>query len=278
MPIVARWSVFLTSSACILDEKLVQIHQRLLPAAGRLEARIQSNTLHPHGGLTGSSSTTNWPTTKCGKSTRTCLGPRKRCFFCGKLGSRVPYVNTMDAHVEVDGETFYFWVSEKIVTNVIGEMLFDPNESDEKIENVLSFFERCDDGHHTESSVERKVTIKKVSAFRLVVEYVGAGLTFRQACHVLQATAAEAKISKLRGIREQDVSRIIRTVVGVNLQKISDLLRSEECWAYSIAFDGATIQGRSLIDVRVRFFANENIEKIHLIAIPLHGPRTGEAF
>jgi hypothetical protein len=74
------------------------------------------------------------------------------------------------------------------------------------------------------------------------------------------------------------VSRIIRTVVGVNLQNISDLLRSEECWAYSIAFDGAKIQGRSLIDVRVRFFGNENIENIHLIAIPLHGPHTGEAF
>jgi hypothetical protein len=28
----------------------------------------------------------------------------------------------------------------------------------------------------------------------------------------------------------------------------------------------------------VRFFANEKIENIHLIAIPLHGPHTGEAF
>jgi hypothetical protein len=74
-----------------------------------------------------------------------------------------------------------------------------------------------------------------------------------------------------------NVQRFVGAVVGVNLQKVSDLLCSAECWAYAIAFDGATVNSRSFLDVRVRFSANGNTENIHLLAIPLHGSHTSEA-
>jgi hypothetical protein len=69
----------------------------------------------------------------------------------------------------------------------------------------------------------------------------------------------------------------VRAVVGVNLKKVSDLLCSEEWWAHSIEFDGATVNSRSFLDVRVRFCAKGNIDNVHLLAIPLHGSHTGEA-
>jgi hypothetical protein len=87
----------------------------------------------------------------------------------------VPYVNTLKAHVDVGCAALYFWVNENIVPDLSGGMLFDPMESYETVENALSVFERADDGPHSECSVERKVTIKNVVAFWLVVEYVGSG-------------------------------------------------------------------------------------------------------
>jgi hypothetical protein len=76
-------------------------------------------------------------------------------------------------------------------------------------------------------------------------------------------------------MRETDVCRFVRAVVGVNLQKISELICSEECWAYANAFDGATVQGRSLLDFRVRLFVNDSIENLHLLAVPLRVSHTG---
>jgi hypothetical protein len=64
------------------------------------------------------------------------------------------------------------------------------------------------------------------------------------------------------------VRGFVRAVVGVNLQKVSDLPCSAECWAYAIAFDGATVNSRSFLDVCVRFSAKDNIENVHLLAIP----------
>jgi hypothetical protein len=106
----------------------------------------------------------------------------------------------LEAHVDVGCAAKYFWVNENIVSNLIGGILFDPMESDEMVENALSIFERADDGMRSECSVERKVTIKKVVAFRLVVEYVEAGLSFRQPCNVLRATTTETNLGRLRGI------------------------------------------------------------------------------
>jgi hypothetical protein len=89
--------------------------------------------------------------------------------------------------------------------------------------------------------MELKVTVKRVMAFFLIIEYVGAGLSFRQAATFLSSTAQRTGLHKLRGIREADVARFVRAAVEINLQIISDLLIRKECWAYSLAFYGATV-------------------------------------
>jgi hypothetical protein len=160
----------------------------------------------------------------------------------------VHYANTLDAHLDDNSAAMFFWISKYIVTKVLGDMLFDPLQSDEIMGSTLSIFVTDYDGPRGDREV--KVTIKKVMAFALVVDFVGAGLSFRQACACLKATSERAGPKKISGLREQDVCRFVRAVVGITLQKISDLLCSKECWSFFIAFDGATAQGRSLLDVR----------------------------
>jgi hypothetical protein len=52
----------------------------------------------------------------------------------------VAYVNTLDAHLD-KGESPFFWLRRNIVNRVIGDLLCDQTESDEKIEVALSIFE-----------------------------------------------------------------------------------------------------------------------------------------
>jgi hypothetical protein len=51
-----------------------------------------------------------------------------------------------------------FWLDMTIISDVIGGMLFDPTESNEKQEKALSIFERVNDGPSDKG--EHKVTVK----------------------------------------------------------------------------------------------------------------------
>jgi hypothetical protein len=52
----------------------------------------------------------------------------------------VPYANTLDAHLDIDTGALFFWLDTTIVSDVIGGMLFDPEESEENQEKALSIF------------------------------------------------------------------------------------------------------------------------------------------
>jgi hypothetical protein len=63
--------------------------------------------------------------------------------------NEVAYGNTLDAHLD-EGESLFFWVRRNIVNCVVGDLLFDPNESDEKVEAALSIFKRMGLERHEE--------------------------------------------------------------------------------------------------------------------------------
>jgi hypothetical protein len=126
----------------------------------------------------------------------------------------VAYVNTLDAHLD-NGESPFFWLRRNIVNRVIGDLLFDQTESDEEIEVALSIFEEDGAGEarvgRSEHS-ELKVTVRKVLAFSLVIDYVGAGLSFRQEN---QLHRGPHRLVKLKGIPENEVVKFVRAVVGM---------------------------------------------------------------
>jgi hypothetical protein len=171
------------------------------------------------------------------------------------------YVNTLNAHLD-KGESLFFCVRRKIVNRVIGNLLFDSTESDEKVDGALNILEEDGAGEARVGRFQRSelnVTMRKVLAFSLVIEYVGAGQSFRQASDISSSTTDRTRLDKLRGMRENEVVKFVnlttsfsRAVVGVNLRAVEDLLKNRECWAFSLAYGGVTIQGRSLLGVRVR--------------------------
>lgn len=75
--------------------------------------------------------------------------------------------------------------------------------------------------------------------------------------------------------RKRGDRALVRTVAGANLLALADLLNERECCAYSLAFDGATVRGRSFLDVPVRLFVRGEIENVHLLAVPLRESYTG---
>jgi hypothetical protein len=93
----------------------------------------------------------------------------------------VAYVGTLDAHQDT-GESLFFWVRRNVVSSVMGDLEFDPTESDEKIEAALSICEEDGAGEARGASFnqsELQVTVRKVLEFSYVIDYVGAGLSFR---------------------------------------------------------------------------------------------------
>ena len=49
-----------------------------------------------------------------------------------------------------------------------------------------------------------------------------------------------------------------------------------DSWCYSIAFDGSTYGHSSYFDIRVRVYANGNIQNLNLLAVPMFERHTGE--
>ena len=56
------------------------------------------------------------------------------------------------------------------------------------------------------------------------------------------------------------------------MQTLKSLLAG--CWAFSLAFDSASVESTSLFDIRVRFAFKGRLFCFHFIAMPLVGPHT----
>jgi hypothetical protein len=143
--------------------------------------------------------------------------PENKEAFLDVGEGEIAFGNTLIAHFDTV-EALYFWVDRKIVSEISSELLFDPAYSGEKLEAALGVFKGDSGGA---ASGELKVTVRKVISFCLVIDYVGSGLSFRQACYVLRATAERTVLHKLKGVIEQEVCHNVRVVVGINLQKTS---------------------------------------------------------
>lgn len=112
--------------------------------------------------------------------------------------------------------------------------------------------------------------------FQFAIRYIAVGLSFRQTSRSIAEARYLAGLSYLNGISAGKVAGYARIATANNLQKMSTLLNDRRCWSFSIAFDGATCAGKSLIDVRMRICIDGNIENIHALASPLHDKHTGQ--
>lgn len=194
----------------------------------------------------------------------------------------VPFCNTLVSHFDGDNTT-RFYINASIVENVIGDLLFHPDD----IEGItraraLTLFKLVEhaepNGVPAGGSLSRNeyvAEIKTSRRFNLLVKLIGCGASFRMAARMMKCVREESGIAMFGGCSDVVASSYIRVVCAASLQILSDSL--SKIWAFSIAFDGSTHQGMSYLDVRVRFVVKSVLYNFHLMAIPLFERHTGAA-
>ncbi len=181
------------------------------------------------------------------------------------------YINTLDAHYYIDRKEHAFCFDNDIVEKIIGGMFFDLDSEDEysSKEHAMSIFKKMDTSDDTNTA-----SVKNMKQFRLVIKYISLGSSFRLASRIFQVTKEELHFGQIGSVSEKKVIDYVRIVVATPLQYIKDLL--EKSWCYSVAFDGATYIHTSYLDIRVRVFNGDDIQNIHVIALPMVDRHTGE--
>ena len=117
-------------------------------------------------------------------------------------------------------------------------------------------------------------SVKNMKQFRLAIKYILLGSSFRLAYRIFQVTKEELNFGQIGSLSAKKVIEYVRIVVATSLQCIKDLL--EKSWCDSVAFDGSTYSHTSYLDVRVRVFNGDDIQNIHVIALPMFDRHTGE--
>lgn len=83
-------------------------------------------------------------------------------------------------------------------------------------------------------------------------------------------------VADLLWTTEAVVKNFVRSIVTLNLQKVSDLLLMGPCWPFSIAFDSATNDGDDYLDLLVLLFSGGVLSNFHVLAVQMTESHTGE--
>jgi hypothetical protein len=83
-----------------------------------------------------------------------------------EMGSCVPFASTIKSHLDIGG-IFIWCIDEKIVTNIIGELLFDPATTDERHDAAMSIFKQNEGDDEDNQAGAFQVTIRKTMALNL---------------------------------------------------------------------------------------------------------------
>ena len=111
------------------------------------------------------------------------------------------------------------------------------------------------------------IMIWNMRQFRLAIQYIALGSSFRQVTRIFHATKEETNLGYLCSINILKVIGYVRTLFAFLLKSILDILKKP--WCYSVAFDGATNQHTSYFDIRLWLFHNGEVKNIHVIALPM---------
>lgn len=200
----------------------------------------------------------------------------KKAFF----EELVPVKKTLHQYFGTEQIKMIFLINAPIVDVIIGDMLWDPEDVEGQTHaNMMACFEDvADESEALEGGqgLDRyRVVIKNRLQFFLGIDYLSAGLSFRQATRVLLATKERSGMASIGSCSDSTISKYARIACAVNLQKVYDLL--QEAWTFSIALDMSTHMSTSYLDIRVRLHLNRHgIINVHLLAVPVYERHTAE--
>ncbi|CAM6041972.1 unnamed protein product, partial [Sphagnum compactum] len=158
-------------------------------------------------------------------------------------------------------------------------MMFHPEDMDRitrarLLESFVPTLDSSEDAADAGDVSRYAISVTNTKQFQLVVQYLAAGLSFRQVTQVIMETKEVLGIGSIGSCSKGIVSRYARFICVMNLQCIAELLR--QCWAFSVALDMATHMATSYCDVRIRICHKSTVHDFHLISIPVHERHTGE--
>ncbi|CAK9253641.1 unnamed protein product [Sphagnum jensenii] len=134
-----------------------------------------------------------------------------------------PLTNTMYHYMDMEGDEINLVVSTEIVDVIIGEMLFRPEDELDALDD--------DDLADVVMTIEQ--------------------------------TKNTCKIAKFGGLNDTIVGQYVRILVGHALQVISNILASDDVWAFAISFDGNQHRGTTFFDRHIA--ANQEAMLVKLL-------------
>ena len=192
----------------------------------------------------------------------------KKMFFDNKCKHK----DTIDGHFGLSKKKHVIhYIDASIMDKIIGDMFFHPDTQDGISHTTAMKLFKPDDAGNMYT-----VTIKNLMQFHLIVCWLSRGVSFRQAADMLMDAKQVTENAELGSINDTGVSNYARVVCTINLGKLSAILNHDSAWAFSLANDSSTHQGKSYLNNHVRFHRDGVIYNVHVLAIPMYDHHTGE--
>ena len=174
-------------------------------------------------------------------------------------------------YIDMDSDAITAVIDKNIVHNIISKLFFHADNELEalSLEKSMELFTQVP---NTPSSYQ--VSIKNMKRFELSLDHTSIGLSFCQTAGVVDQHKQTFNNTKLVGLNDNLVSKYVRVGVAINLQRISDVLKSQQVWAFSLAGDGSTHRSVSYFDIQIRLCANSQLYNLHLMAVPFYDRHT----
>lgn len=192
----------------------------------------------------------------------------KRNYF-----SAPPRSNTLRNYFAGVDDQLFFRINAPIVDVVLRRLLLNEDDDETGAQRALSRFEP-EKEPSSDVIVAYKVQVKNLKLFKFVAGLIALGSSFRMVARQVECARSTLSLGLLAGCKEERVSFFARVILASCLQTLSHILSST--WAFSVAFDAATIQTTSYFDVRIRFAKGPKLYCFHLFSLPLLGRHTGE--
>ena len=184
-------------------------------------------------------------------------GSEKAGFFDDN--APVVHCNTIKSHFGGLQAPVQLFVDKGIVDVIIGEMLFQEDDANEKItkELALSIFgdvldaSEANDADAADVDTARYlIRLKNPDQFCLIADYLSVVALFRMASQILAMTKESTGLASLGSVSEGKVTAYARFVCALNLEFLKGMLA--RVWAFSVAMDMSTHMATSYLNIRIR--------------------------
>ncbi|KAF0775103.1 hypothetical protein AaE_001197 [Aphanomyces astaci] len=195
--------------------------------------------------------------------------------------------------MDLSVNTLTFKVRASIVDTIIGELFFaaadgesdddddDANESQEDDGAAATRALALQKRNVTFTDLEGKlysVVIKNVPHFELATDFMAIGMSFRQITAEIIKTHTRTKNAKLAGISDYMVTGFARMLAAVGLQVMSDLLISNESFAFALAPDSSSLYESSYLNIRLRVAWGSVLFNLHAVVLPMYERHTANYY